>query len=92
MKFFWRQPFISGIYSQLVAQHLTMAPNMTILSVLKKVYLRSIHYKIKELVTSFQIYNCETLETSVYLLALATITKGLSDVRKTKLKFSSDQY
>lgn len=92
MKFFWRQPFISGIYSQLAAQHLTMAPNMTILSVLKKVYLRSIHYKIKELVKSFQIYNCETLETSVYLLALATITKGLSDVRKTKLKFSSDQY
>lgn len=92
MKFYRRRPFILGIYSQLAAQHLTMAPNMTILSVLKMGYLGSIHYKIKELVTSFQIYNCETLETSVYLLALATITKGQSQVRKTKLKFSSDQY
>lgn len=92
IKFFRRLPFILGIYSQLTAQHLTMAPKMTILSVWKKVYLGSIHYKIKELVTSFQIYNCETLETSVYLLALATITKGLSEVRKTKLKLSSDQY
>lgn len=57
MKFFRRWPFISGIYSQLTAQHLTMAPNMTILSVLKKGYLGSIHYKIKKLVTLFQIYN-----------------------------------
>lgn len=93
MKFFRRWPFISGIYSQLTAQNLTMAPNMTILSVLKKGYLGSIHYKIKKtchVISNLQ--HCETLETSVYLLALVTMTKGLSEVRKTKLKFSSDQY